>query len=237
MKLVAILPARGGSKGLPRKNIRHLDGRPLIAYSVAAAKECTAVAATYISTEDDEVAAVAASLGVPVIRRPKLLAEDHVMTNVVIEHALSFLAGRNEHYTHFVLLQPTSPLRGPAHVTEAIKRFSQSSARSLISVCATEHHPFKDFRIDGDQLTPLFSTEFLERPRQSLEPVYRQNGAIYIAQVDDFLRERHFYVPPCVPLIMTREDSIDIDNQADLDLAEVVLRRRGFPSLKVMPVE
>ena len=212
---------------MPRKNIRRLCGRPLIAYSIAAAKASKAVTATYVSTEDSEISAIASSLGVPVIPRPQDLAGDGTKTNAVIEHALTFLTERGERFTHVLLLQPTSPLRTALHVTESLRLFSQSNARSLISVCIAEHHPFKDFRIARDRLEPLFTADVLDQPRQVLEPVYRQNGAIYIAGVTDFLARHSFYLPPCLPFVMSHEDSLDIDNQIDFDLAATILNRRS----------
>jgi len=227
MDVIAIIPARGGSKGLPRKNLRMLGGKPLIAYSIAAA--CGAGLATLVSTEDQEIARTACALGAEVLARPLELAGDDITTNVVVEHVLGALAAQGRRFSHLALLQPTSPLRSAFHVAEGLASFEKSSERSLIAVCAADHHPYKDFRLDGGTLAPLFGAEFLERPRQGLDPVFRQNGALYVIGVRDFLATRRFYCPPCMPYVMSREDSIDIDNELDLDVAEAILRRRARP--------
>jgi N-acylneuraminate cytidylyltransferase/CMP-N,N'-diacetyllegionaminic acid synthase len=224
MKYAALIPARGGSKGLPRKNILDLAGKPLIAYSIEAALASSSVNGVYVTTDDAEIAIVSIRHGAQHIARPAALATDNASTFVAIEHAIAVLTEKGSRPENIVLLQPTSPLRNASHVTEAIAAYEAVGAPALISVCEAEHHPYKNFRVGDDgKLEPLFDVASLSKPRQELPKVYRQNGAIYIIGTETFLREKSFYVAGCLPYIMDIACSVDIDVQADLVEAEKLL--------------
>lgn len=223
--VVAIITARGGSKGLPRKNIKQLCGKPLIAHSISAALGCALVDRCIVSTEDAEIKAVSLKWGAEVVDRPASLATDTSLSRDVVRQVLGELASQQRLPEYFVLLQPTSPLRTDRHLTEAIEQFFASGKASAVSVTEMEHHPYKCFKVIGDEWMPVIDYETLEAPRQTLPRMYRPNGAIYLLPSSAFLKEGAFFVPPVHPYIMNRESSIDIDDAADLFLAEMLLSK------------
>lgn len=227
--VMAIIPARGGSKGVPRKNLVQIAGRPLIAWTIEAALNCSAVTETWVSTEDDEIADVARALGAGVIARPSELAGDRSSSSDVVRHAL--LARRDMAAPApeiFALLQPTSPLRTARHLDDALALF-RGEVRSVISVCPVDHHPLKMLiETANGRLVPVGEPEDLERPRQALPPAFRQNGAIYVMRAEDFLAgEGGFLVQPMAPYRMPVRDSIDIDTLADVEAAASLLNVCG----------
>jgi CMP-N,N'-diacetyllegionaminic acid synthase len=226
--VTAIITARGGSKGLPRKNLRPLRGRPLIAYTIAAASACPLVAGVYVSTEDDEIAAVSAGYGAKIVKRPVQLATDNAKSIDAVRHALSQLASARLVTDYVVLLQPTSPLRAAKQLTECLTSFVGSRFASVVSVCEAEHHPRKMMFAGAERLEPLFGPEWLDSPRQLLPVVYRQNGAIYSARWKDLVASKGgFFIPAVMPFRMSKSESIDIDDEFDLMLAEAMLDREA----------
>ncbi len=222
-RVAAIITARGGSKGLPRKNLRLLAGKPLLAYSIMAARDCRLIQRCLVSTEDEEIKAVSERWGAEVIDRPRELATDEALSRDVVAHALRWLETAGELPEYFALLQPTSPLRTAAHLTACLEVFLRSQAACAISVAEAEHHPYKAYRREGDTLVPLFGVEYLEQPRQALPPIYRQNGAIYVMHSRSFLQRPSFFAMPALPFVMSQHDSIDVDTETDLSLAEHLL--------------
>jgi CMP-N,N'-diacetyllegionaminic acid synthase len=227
MKIHAIITARGGSKGLPRKNILPLSGKPLIAYSILAARECKAISRCIVSTEDAEIKRISQEWRAEVVDRPEVLASDSALSQDVVSHVLHYLRDQNDYPECFVLLQPTSPLRTAQHLEICIQRFLQSKANSLVSVTEEEHNPYKDFFLDGEYLKPLFRVEYLDKPRQALPKVYRQNGAIYLVRSALFEKERSFAVAPVLPFVMDSMQSIDIDNKFDFSQAEAIVNSQA----------
>lgn len=220
---MAVIPARRGSKGLALKNLRLLGGLPLIAHSIAAALAAATVDYVIVSTEDDEIAGVAESHGAVVVRRPASLATDTAQNNSVVRHVIESRPGCGG---IVVLLQPTSPLRRPSHIDACVRPLLEGRAKSAMTVTAVEHHPGKAVILADGFVEPFTSDADMEARRQTMREVYRQNGAVYAIGVDDFLREDRFYLRPCQAVVVPQEDSIDIDNEIDLALAEIVLQRR-----------
>lgn len=225
-EIIAIIPARGGSKGLPRKNLLSLAGKPLIAHSILAALECSQISRCIVSTEDPEIRQASLEYGAEVIVRPAELATDLALSADVVRHVLETLSGAGHQPEYFVLLQPTSPLRTGHHIQQCLQEFFAASAACAISVTETEHHPYKDFTVDHGFLHPLFGAEYLSQPRQRLPTAYRPNGAIYAMRSRTFLEHNGFFVEPALPYIMDNEDSIDIDSSFDLLVAELLLKSR-----------
>jgi CMP-N,N'-diacetyllegionaminic acid synthase len=225
--LIAIITARGGSKRLPGKNILPLAGKPLIAWTIEAARDCSLVERCIVSTEDPEIGVLARSWGAEVMDRPAHLAGDEARSEDVVLQVLDALARSGDEPEEFALLQPTSPLRTVAHLEECIRQFHQSGCASAISVTEAEHHPYKAFKSENGELKPLFGEGFLSRRHQDLPLVYRQNGAIYLNNAQGFREAGSFYIAPVFPYIMTSDVSIDIDSRADLRIAEYVLTRKG----------
>jgi CMP-N,N'-diacetyllegionaminic acid synthase len=225
-RIFGIIPARGGSRRLPRKNLLPLAGIPLIGHTILAAKACPGITDCIVSTEDAEIKRVSLAYGARVMDRPPHLATDDAQTNEVVAHVLEELRAQGEFPDYVVLLQPTSPLRRAAHLRDCLEAFFASQAACAISVSKEEHHPYKDFLIREGLLEPLFAGQNPEMVRQTLPEVYRQNGAIYLLPSELFLASRMFYNPPALAYIMDPEDSIDIDTEVDLLLAELIMARR-----------
>lgn len=222
-RVVAIITARGGSKGLPRKNILDLNGKPLIAHTIDAARASNIFSNIVVTTDDKEIKEVSLKFGANIIDRPSELATDTASSLDVLEHALREL--ETENYTHFILLQPTSPLRTEVHIEEAWEKYINDKASSLLSVCEVEHSPFKMLieNKDGD-VEPLTKWEDLTRPRQKLPKAYLPNGAIYINRVDKFLENRNLFEKPICMYLMNRESSLDIDIKRDFLEVEKVMK-------------
>jgi CMP-N-acetylneuraminic acid synthetase len=223
-RIVGIIPARGGSKGLPRKNITILNGKPLISYSIEAGKKCRFIEEVYVTTEDTEIKTISSEYGAKIINRPNELSTDTALTRDVVLHSLKFLKSKNIVPEYFVLLQPTSPLRTYSHLNECLKEFFASKTVCGISVTKVEHHPYKSFYKESGKLVPLFGVDFLDKPRQLLPSIYRQNGAIYTLRTESFLKHKSFFIDPVFPYFMKKEDSIDIDTYLDLQICEYILR-------------
>jgi len=210
MEVVALIPARGGSKAIPRKNVAPLGGRPLLAWSVDAARESRAVTRTVVSTDDEEIAAAARGLGAEVLDRPVALAADETPMRDVIEHALAELARPDV----LVLLQPTSPLRRARHVDEAVELLRATGADSVVSVVEVPHR-YRPVRLADDHAAT----------RQEKPLVYARNGPAILALRADRLGA-DLYGGDCRAYVMEQRDSIDVDDPFDLELAELLLAAR-----------
>lgn len=224
--VLAIVPARKGSKGLADKNVRPLAGKPLVAHTIAAARSCAAVGRVVVTSDDERIAPIAAGLGAEFVRRPARLATATASSEDAVRHVLETIAPKPAGDGVLALLQPTSPLRTAEHLADCIASFlAAPGCRSAISVAEEPHSPYKAFKLEDGMLAPLFDAEMLSKPRQSLPAVYRQNGAIYLIRCGDFLDAGTFYLPPALPFVMSAEASIDIDTEADFRLAESLLNR------------
>lgn len=229
-RATAIITARGGSKGLSRKNVRDLAGHPLIAYSIEAALATVSVDRCIVSTEDAEIRDVSLAYGAEVIDRPVELAQDTTRSADVVRHVLSSLSAVGAMPEHFVLLQPTSPLRHQGHLDACLQAYFGAEVCCALSVCELAHHPYKALRLEAGRLEPLFHEADLDRPRQQLPEAYRQNGAIYVMATKTFLEVDRFYARPALPFVMSQRESVDIDDLRDLELAAVALSEQPPPS-------
>lgn len=225
MRILAVIPARGGSKGIPRKNVTPLRGRPLIAYTIDAARTATSLDRVVVSTDDDEIAAVSLGLGAEVVMRPAALASDVASTLSVLQHVVAELGSVGYRPDAVMTLQPTSPLRTSTHIDEAALAFmNDTSADSLVSCVAVPHvfHPNSVMRRTHEG----YLVPFLDGPqpgrRQDKEPVFARNGAaIYITRTDRL--DEFIFGGRLMPYMMSEEVSIDIDTSADLAAAEHLL--------------
>lgn len=221
--VVAVIPARRGSQGLPLKNLRLLDGVPLIVHSIRAALGAKLVDTVIVSTEDDEIAQIAAASGATVVRRPAELATSTAQNNGVVRHVL-----QSRHMTDriVVLLQPTSPLRSSGDIEACVSPILTGEVRSAMTVTAVDHHPGKTVVIDQGLVEPFTTDADMEARRQTMREVFRQNGAVYAIGTRDFLAHDRFYLRPCRGVLVPAERSIDIDSEIQLMLAELILQRR-----------
>jgi len=229
MTLLAIIPARGGSKGVPRKNIRSVAGKPLIAWSIEAAKSSTSVSRVIVSTEDPEIAKIAQDFGAEVLTRPADLARDETPTLPVLQHVVDHLKSTENWQSQAVLtLQPTSPLRTAQHIDEAWSLFaSDPHSDSLVSCLEVPHifHPRSVMRLSQTGYLEPWLSEPQPTRRQDKETVYARNGAaIYITRTERLV---DFVFGGCIiPYKMSEQDSIDIDTEDDLLKAEALLLKR-----------
>jgi pseudaminic acid cytidylyltransferase len=224
-KVLAIIPARGGSKRLPRKNILPLAGKPLIAWTIEAALESCIFDDVIVSTDDDEIAEVSSSFGarVPFIR-PGHLANDTASSVDVIKHALLWFQGKGINFTDVVLLQATSPLRNSNDIKEAFDIYSQKKASSVLSVCEVDHPTYWCNTLDASLSMNDFIKENESKSRsQDFDKEYRLNGAIYILNVDKFLMMENTILKPSFASVMPRTRSIDIDEDIDFKIAQCIL--------------
>lgn len=221
--VLAVIPARGGSKGIPRKNLRELGGRPLIAWTIGEAKKSRYVDRLILSSEDEEIIRVARewSCEVPFVR-PAELSRDETPGVDPVLHAMEMLPG----YDYVVLLQPTSPLRKAEDIDGAIRRCAESGAPSCVTVTESPKHPRWMFTLDpAGRLHPVVSSEPGPDRRQDLPKVYELNGAVYVADAGWLGKSRRLVAGDTVGHVMPGERSVDIDDEAHLRYCEYLLSR------------
>jgi len=224
METLTIIPARGGSKGVPRKNVRLVGGKPLIAWSIEAARQSNLVGDFHVSTDDEEIAAVAREWGASVLPRPADLAGDRTPMIEVIEHALHECESRRDKpYDSFLLLQPTAPMRLPEDIDGALTALADSGADSVISVYQVEDaHPARMYLIESNTLRP-FCDEPPGSLRQDLPDVYHRNGAIYACTRKFLVAQRRLWGGRIAPYVMPKDRSANIDDPQDLAIADFLL--------------
>lgn len=228
MTVIAFIPARAGSKGVVKKNVRPVGGRPLIAHTIDAALASQRIDHVVVTTDCPDCKAVAANCGVIVIDRPADLAGDTTPTFPVIEHAIEVLQQLHGLMPSLVvLLQCTSPLRTAEHIDEALKLFDDPSVSAVTSVSPVgDLHPARMYtKSDGDRLEP-FEPRFEQLRRQELPEVFHRNGAIYALRRQECMAQRTLIAAGAKAYVMAPECSINIDAEIDLVLADAILRHR-----------
>lgn len=225
----ALIPARGGSKGVRRKNLTNLAGKPLIAHTISAAKNSLLIDSICVSSDDDEILNISESLEVMPLRRPMEYASDYASANDVISHYIGALPTDVSQKNNIILyLQPTSPLRNEMHIDSALSAMDMAKANGVISVVEAEMPPQKSFRLDENgRLISLFDERQSNERRQDLPRCYYPNGAIYAFRIAEFIARKGLPSNGSIPYIMSSIDSIDIDNVTDLMLAESVIGERN----------
>lgn len=215
-KILALITARGGSKGLPRKNVLQAGGKPLIAWTIEAALNSRFVSEVILSSDDDEIIEVAKGLGCKVpFRRPIHLASDTSTSIDVVLHAIGEVPG----FDYVVLLQPTSPLRTALDIDAAFEILEREHAPSCVSVAEAEQSPYWMFRLDERlKLHSLLPATSMAQRRQDLPTIYTLNGAIYIARIDWLRETRSFVTHETVAYVMNKRSSIDIDTLEDFEI-------------------
>ena len=223
-KVLALIPARGGSKGIKDKNIINLNGSPLISYSVLAGRKSKYVDRVVVTTDSARIAEVAKTYGADVpFLRPAELASDTAKTIDAVLHTIQELQRENAEYDILVLLQPTQPLRTAQDIDGALETFCRNGMKPLVSVREVEEHPVLIRTIDEmGMLHPMLSTGSTIR-RQDMPKYYLVDGSIYINRIAEFNRETSFN-DNSVPYIMEANHSVDIDEMRDLQIAELYLK-------------
>lgn len=225
MDPICIIPARGGSKRLPRKNLASLDGKPLLAYAVEAAHESGIFDRICVSSDDEEILETAREYGAEARERPEALATDRAQVRDVCAHLLEQLADEENSYDEFGLLLVTSPLRTAGDIREAYRTFHEEEGSFLMSLVPFSHPPQRAVHVSEEgYVEPFFGPEYMTQTQQ-LETLYRHDGAIVFAEVDPFLKEQKLYGSSVIPYIMPEERAVDIDTKEDLRRAEFLLNR------------
>ncbi len=223
--VLAIIPARGGSKGVPRKNIRLVAGKPLIAWTIEAAKKSKYLDRIILSSEDEEIIKIAQhwNCEVPFIR-PAELAQDHVTGIEPILHAIETIP---EKYEYIVVLQPTCPLRIAEDIDGCIEKCIVQNGTVCVTVTKPDKSPYWMYSLDSEgKLKPIMKQKKTVLLRQQLEEVYALNGAVYAANTGWFLENKKFISDETVAYLMPKNRSLDIDTEFDLEICEILLMKR-----------
>ena len=226
-KVLAIIPARGGSKGLPGKNIKKLNGKPLLAYSIETAIQSDVFDKIIVSTDDEKIAKTAKNYGaeVPFIR-PAKLATDTAKSIEVLVHAIKWLEDKGENYDYVMKLQPTSPLRKKEDIVKAMDLLLKKDGNSVISVSECDHHPLWANTLEDDlKMNEFIRDEVKGKNRQELPKYYELNGVIFLSKVEVLLRTKDWYGKESYAYVMDSKRAIDIDNIIDFELAEIIMRK------------
>lgn len=229
MSVVALIPARGGSKAIPRKNLAPLAGKPLLAYAAEAARAAPSVDRVLLSTDDAAIAAAGRELGieVPFLRPPEIAGDDTPML-AVLAHALDWLADEGTATEAIVLLQPTSPFRTARHIDEAVALFRERQADSVVSVVAVPHQftPTSLMRMAEGRLAPYLPAAPQPTLRQQKERLWARNGPAVLVLRPALIRAGRLYSERTYGYEMNRAASLDIDGPEDLELAELLMTAR-----------
>jgi N-acylneuraminate cytidylyltransferase len=218
MTCIAIIPARGGSKGIPNKNLAEVNGQTLVSRAITCAVQSGAVDFVVVSSDDRSILEAATVAGAIAIQRPADLASDSAAIEDAISHALQKFSEDHPTPTTLVLLQPTSPLRQPSTVRDAVRLFTENGCvGSVFGVIEAEHHPYKTLIATDATVQPVGTIGDLSRSRQELPKAYRQSGSIYVVAVQDFLANNSLFVGPVRWIEVSSEEAIDVDTPADLE--------------------
>lgn len=232
--IICIIPARGGSKGIPKKNLQELEGKPLLYWSIKVAQLSGVVDRILVSTDDQEIASLAQSLGAEVpFLRPNHLALDHVHSVYVVIHLLNWIESQeNKTPEGLLMLLPTSPLRRPQDIQNAVKLFREYKAKSVVSVTELGKYLTNLRYLRSGQLEIVDSNENLNAQRQGLEEIYAVNGSIFLARPKDLQKEQTFHMKGTRGYVMPMLNSIDINSPEDLNLARQLAPILDLQSLK-----
>ena len=231
MKILGLIPARGGSKGVPGKNKKKVCGKPLIEYTIEEALDSKLIDEIWVSTDDEELISIAKQYEeIKIHIRETSLATD---TSPIIDTILAVLMASRRYWEAVVLLQPTSPIRYGRQIDEAIKMLEcNPEANSVISVCAmNDVHPSRMYWKDDNSLQPILP-EAEERRRQEIKPAYFRNGAIYVTRTSALFRERKVMTKPSIAYEMPSYQLLNIDEPRDMLIAETLINARKRGQLK-----
>ena len=225
-RILAIIPARGGSKGLPGKNIRELCGKPLIAWSIEHAQKSKYIDDIFISTDSQEIADVAEKYGAPCPElRPDELASDTAPSSAFIVYTLELMKQRGKSFDYFILLEPTSPLRDSEDIDNSLKALIDSEEEAIVGVCKSEaSNPAFLNKIGPTGTLMPYLDKYKTTRRQDIEPVYFHEGTIYASSVEAYLKRRVFYHEHTLPYIVPKWKSYEIDDIVDFTIIEALMK-------------
>lgn len=227
--ILAIIPARGGSKRILRKNIKKLANKPLIVYTIEAANNSKYISDPILSTDDEEIANVAKEYDCKIHERPDHLGKDDTHKIDVILDILNHFKDEDCEPDIVIYLQPTSPLRDHNDIDKSLEKFeschSKDNVYSLVSICEFDDPPFWSFKLKDNYLSPIFNEKYIGKRSQDLPEAYRPNGAIFISTPDMIRKHKTFYTSKTIPYIMPKERSVDIDTDFDFKFAEFLIEK------------
>jgi CMP-N,N'-diacetyllegionaminic acid synthase len=225
-KVLGIIPARGGSKGVPGKNIKALGGKPLIAHSIEEAKKSRFLSTLIVSTDSEEIANISKSFGAEVpFLRPQEFATDKSLSIDVVHHALKYYQEKHdEHFDYVVLLQPTTPFRTAQDIDQSLEMLDSNDCDTIVSVVDVgANHPARMYSIADQQLKSVMNEEISMMPRQDLPPVYIRSGDVYAAKIKTIQTYNSLMGKRCFPLIIPQGRAINIDTINDFQAAELLV--------------
>jgi CMP-N-acetylneuraminic acid synthetase len=227
--VLAVITARGGSKGIPGKNIKVLNGKPLLVWSIDAAKCAKSVSRIVVSSDDEDILKVATNSSSEIIKRPAKLATDRASSESVVEHVLRTLKQKEGYVPDFILLlQPTSPLRTALDIDTLMELMQESKAELGISVFVVDKKYLKMYILKGGKyLEGAVDKRYPYWPRQKLPAAYLPNGALYLMKTSAFVKNHNFIAKKVVPYVMEAERSVDIDDLEDFKLAAKLLKKQS----------
>jgi CMP-N,N'-diacetyllegionaminic acid synthase len=229
VKVLSIIPARAGSKGIANKNIIDLYGKPLLVWSIEASLNSKYISKTVVSSNGDAILKIAEEFGAEMIKRPQNLAQDASSSEAVIEHMLQTLGDDLDAFEYLILLQPTSPLRDHNDIDNAFEMLLNSDADALISVYEEDNKILKAFKENSDgYIEGIANNEYPFMPRQELPSVYMSNGAIYIIKISEFLKSKKLFCEKTIAYTMSKEKSLDIDTREDLEKAKLYMESTQY---------
>lgn len=226
MKRIAIIPARSGSKGLKNKNIKELNGKPLIAYTIEAAIESGSFDKVFVSTDSQQYADIAMEYGADAsFLRSSQNSSDTAGSWDVVREVMDVLRGKGEEYDEIMLLQSTSPLRNSEDIVNAVNLLREKNGNAVVSLTECDHSPIWCNTLPESGIMDNFDREeYKDIPRQALPTYYRYNGAIYLVTVEELYNIEHMLEHGCYAYIMPQSRSIDIDTALDFLIAETIMK-------------
>ncbi len=226
-KVLALIPARGGSKSIPKKNIVNLCGKPLIAWTIETAKNTPEIDKIIVSTDDSEIAEIAIKYGAEVQMRPSELATDTSLVIDTMHYVINELREKQDYYEYITLLESTSPLREVEDVSKCIRMIYENSLDSVATFKEADLNPHRAWKIENDVPTTFINDVIPWLPRQQLPSAYQLNGAVYITKIDKLLKSnKELILGEIGAVTMPKDRSIDIDDLIDFSLAELMLKKR-----------
>lgn len=231
LNVLALIPARGGSKGLPGKNLRPLCGRPLVQWSIDTALACSMIDSVIVSTDDEKIAELALLAGAEVpFLRPQVLSGDTAPSTEVVIHALDFLENTGRIFDVVILLEPTSPLRDVQDIDLALQHLVDAKASSIVSVCRAEAtHPAFMFKATSQgRLKPFLSSPPTSLRRQQIEPMFYLDGSLYASRVKALRTKKSFYHNDTIAHEVSKWKAIEIDDIEDFQMTEAIIKYKGL---------
>ena len=225
-KILGVIPARGGSKGIPKKNLTPTAGRPLIDYTFEAALHSRELDSVVLSTDDEEIAEHGrrSGIGAPFLR-PSSLATDQAPMVPAVQHAVTWLEDHDDREIDAVmLLQPTSPLRQAWHIDQAVIKFKEEDSDGLVSVCDVNEHPYEVVYFSNEGIRRALERPAESMRRQDFPQYYFVNGAIYLVRRSVLMEDHTFLPANNTPYVMDRRFSVDVDSPIDIKIAECLLK-------------